>query len=361
MSALLTEVGPELAVPNELPTENYDFSSSATPSFLQFLQIFHISIAVTSYDCQRLIVLRQKNDNIDTLLVPAARPRGLAIKDNKLTIAAYTEIINYYRYDQLSADMADKIDLQSDSLFVPRNSHITGEINAHDIAWGDGGLWLVNSRFSCICTLQPDLSFKPRWWPMFLDGPTGDGAAHLNCMAMLDGKPAYATCFGPFSEGRSWRDEISLDTGLLIDVQNNQVVMEGLCMPHSPKVYEGKVYVCNSGYGTVMCYDPVTKTAETLLEVQGFTRALTFYKHYMIVCCSKFRTSERAAPLPVALKYQESHAGIYIVDMTDLSIVAYCRFDGDVSQLYDVAVIEQSVQPEILGLQDPRTTELFIY
>ena len=58
--------------------ELYDFSSSATPSFLEFLQIFRISVAVTSYDCQRLIVFRQKNDNIDTLLVPMARPRGLA-------------------------------------------------------------------------------------------------------------------------------------------------------------------------------------------------------------------------------------------------------------------------------------------
>lgn len=339
--------------------ELYDFSSSATPSFLEFLQIFHISLAVTSYDCQRLIVFRQKNDNIDTLLVPMARPRGLAVHENKLTVAAYTEIINYYRHDQTAG--FDEAGLEADAVFLPRNSHITGEINVHDLAWGQGGLWMVNSRFSCICTLQPDLSFKPQWWPKFLKGPTGDGAGHLNCMAMREGKPAYATCFGAFTEGRSWRAESDLSTGLLIDVQTDEVVLEGLCMPHSPKLYKDKVYLCNSGHGTVMCYDPITKTAETVLEVQGFTRAMTFYRDYMIVCCSKFRHSERAAPLPVSLKYQESHAGIYIVDMSTMSIVAFCRFDGDVSQLYDVAVIEESVQPEILGLQDPRVTELFVF
>ncbi len=341
--------------------EQYDFSSSATPSFLEFLRIFNISIAVTSYDCQRLIVFRQKNDSIDTLLVPVARPRGLAIDGNKLTVAAYTEVINYYRHDQLQTSELNQLGDGVDSVFLPRNTHITGEINVHDLAWGEGGLWMVNSRFSCICTLQPDLSFKPQWWPKFLKGPTGDGAAHLNCMAMRDGKPAYATCFGAFAEGRSWREESDLSTGLLIDIQTDQIVLEGLCMPHSPKLYKDKVYLCNSGHGTVMCYDPQTKTAETVLQVQGFTRALTFYQDYMIVCCSKFRHSERAAPLPVALKYKESHAGIYIVDMSNLSIVAFCRFDGDVSQLYDVAIIEQSVQPEIMGLQDPRVTELFIF
>lgn len=339
----------------------YNFSSSATPSFLAFLQAFHISIAVTSYDCQRLIVFRQKNGNIDTHLVPLARPRGLAIQDNKLTVATYTEIINYYRHDHLPKAENNHLEEGVDTVFLPRNTHITGEINAHDLAWGEGGLWLVNSRFSCICTLQQDLSFKPQWWPKFLKGPTGDGAAHLNCMAMQNGKPAYATCFGAFSEGRSWRDESDLNTGLLIDIRTDRVVLEGLCMPHSPKLYKDKVYVCNSGHGTVMCYDPKTNTAETVLQVQGFTRALTFYQGYMIVCCSRFRLSERSAPLPVALKYKESHAGIYIVDMSNFSVVAFCRFDGDVSQLYDVGIIEGAVQPEIPGLQDPRIAELFVF
>ena len=69
----------------------------------------------------------------------------------------------------------------------------------------------------------------------------------------------------------------------------------------------------------------------------------------------------RAASLPLEQKYDDSHAGIYVVDMEDMSIVAYCRFDGDVSQLYDVAVIENSVQPLVLGLQDARVANLFVY
>jgi hypothetical protein len=42
------------------------------------------------------------------------------------------------------------------------------------MAYGAGGqLWFVNTRFSCLATLDPEASFVPRWRPPFvteLDG-----------------------------------------------------------------------------------------------------------------------------------------------------------------------------------------------
>lgn len=347
------------SAPDQQPS--YDFSSSSTPSFLEFLQTFGVSIALTSYDCQRLIVFRQHQGSLDTLLVPAARPRGIALTGDKLTVGAYTEIINYYRHDQLLSQLNTSTGLQADALFLPRNSHITGEINVHDMAWGNEGLWLVNSRFTCLCTLQPDLSFKPRWWPMFVDGPTGNGEGHLNGMAMENGQPAYATCFGAYVGGEGWRDADNLHTGLLMDVQQNEIVMDGLCMPHSPKVHQGRVYLCNSGYGAVLCYDPQTQSTTKVLELPGFTRALCFYGDYMLVGCSRFRKSKIKTQLPLVDMYETSNAGVYIVDTSDYSIVAYCRFDGDVSQLYDIAVIPNAISPYIPPMQDPLLKDLFVY
>lgn len=344
----------------EIDPDNFDFSSSSTPSFLTFLQTFGVSLAVTSYDCQRLIIFRQQRGQLDTFLLPAARPRGIAVTRDRLTVAAYTEIINYHRHDQLLPKLDDEHEV--DALFLPRNTHITGEINVHDMAWGTDGLWMVNSRFTCLCTLQPDSSFKPRWWPPFVDGPTGSGEGHLNGMAMANGQPAYVTCFGAYVGGDGWRDASNIHTGLLIDVQRNEIVLDGLCMPHSPKVRKGKVYLCNSGYGHVLCYDPATKTTEIVLELPGFTRALTFYDNYMLVCCSCFRRSNNLkARLPLADMYENSSAGVYIVDMADYSIVAYCRFDGDVSQLYDIAIIPDCTAPMIPAMQDPLLKDLFVY
>jgi len=348
----------EKASKDEVNVENFDFSSSSTASFLTFLQNFGVSIAVTSYDGHRLIVLREVAGELDTLLVPVARPRGLTVSGNKLTLTSYTELINFYRTatDAVPAEITQG----ADALYLPRNIHITGEINVHDVGWGPEGLWLVNSRFSCLCTLQPDLSFKPRWWPYFLSGPTGDGAGHVNCMAMEQGQPAYVTCFGPFTAHMSWRELDDLHTGLLIDVAQNKAVLSGLYMPHSPTMFQNKVYVCNSGYGTVLCYDPETAQSTVVLELPGFTRGLCFYQHYMLVCCSKHRTSQVKSVMPLAQLYPEAQAGIYIVDTTDYAVVAFLRFDGDVGQLYDIVVLEECRQPLVLGLQDKKLMNIFV-
>ena len=56
-----------------------------------------------------------------------------------------------------------------DACFLPRASHVTGNIQIHEMAWGSGGeLWFVNTRFSCLCTLDRSASFAPRWRPPFV-------------------------------------------------------------------------------------------------------------------------------------------------------------------------------------------------
>ena len=48
-----------------------------------------------------------------------------------------------------------------DGCFVVRRRHSTGDIRVHDLAWGDEGLWVVNTRFSCLATLDDEHSLRP--------------------------------------------------------------------------------------------------------------------------------------------------------------------------------------------------------
>jgi hypothetical protein len=50
-----------------------------------------------------------------------------------------------------------------DACFLPRSCHVTGDIGVHEMAWLGDELWVVNTRFSCLCALHPDYSFVPRW------------------------------------------------------------------------------------------------------------------------------------------------------------------------------------------------------
>ncbi len=47
-----------------------------------------------------------------------------------------------------------------DGCFLPRSCHVTGDIGVHELAWAGDELWMVNTRFSCLCTLAPDLQLR---------------------------------------------------------------------------------------------------------------------------------------------------------------------------------------------------------
>jgi uncharacterized protein (TIGR03032 family) len=83
-----------------------------------------------------------------------------------------------------------------DACFLPRTCHVTGDIRCHEISWGADGLWIVNTRFSCLCTLHPDYSFVPRWRPPFVTALCAEDRCHLNGLAMENGRVRYVTALG---------------------------------------------------------------------------------------------------------------------------------------------------------------------
>jgi uncharacterized protein (TIGR03032 family) len=60
------------------------------------------------------------------------------------------------------------------------------------MAWAGDDLWVVNTRFSCLCTLDDRFSFVPRWRPPFVPALAAEDRCHLNGLAMADGRPRYA-------------------------------------------------------------------------------------------------------------------------------------------------------------------------
>ena len=81
---------------------------------------------------------------------------------------------------------------QHDACFIPRSSHVTGDICVHEVAWAGDELWMVNTRFSCLCTLDPDYSFVPRWRPPFVTALSAEDRCHLNGLAVVDGDPSMS-------------------------------------------------------------------------------------------------------------------------------------------------------------------------
>ena len=60
--------------------------------------------------------------------------------------------------------------------------------------------------------------------------------------------------------------------GCLIDVTNNEVVLRGLSMPHSPRLHGGELWLLNSGHGQLNRYNRHSRQLDTVAELPGYTR-----------------------------------------------------------------------------------------
>ena len=409
-----------------------DFGCEYTDNLPLILKELNISLAVTSYQTGRLIIVRSDGESIDVNFKSFQRPMGLAATEDGLTLGTFTEIVHFQREDGLlekikqplskiedditaprikpketsektaepqaeeleEDDLSEKqkaqraqlkaekenaylpVDEGVDACFISRSVHYSGMINIHDIDWGDEGLWVVNSSFSCLCTIEPDHSFIPRWKPHFISELKPEDRCHLNGMTLKDGKPAYVTTFSQEDKAGMWRTKDGKFNGTLMAVASNEILLDGLAMPHSPRWYNDKVYFCNSGHGHICSYEPDTKTSEILAEVPGFTRGMDFYGPIMFVGLSKVRQGDVTRPAPLAQKYDETFSGIWLMNINDESLIAssgknnaatpentreiaHLKFTGNVDQIYDIAVIPNCNYPEIIEPSHPRLRNHF--
>jgi len=119
------------------------------------------------------------------------------------------------------------------------------------------------------------------------------------------------------------------------------------------------VYVCESGLGVVWRYNPITKEKAQVVKLQGFTRGLYFYGGVMFVGLSQVRASEIKTPSPISTMYDETYAGVWMINLEDNTEIGHIKFDGDVDQIYDIAIIPDSTMPELLNVNSSLTRHIF--
>ena len=135
-----------------------------TTNFPALLRRLGVSLLVTTYQAGKLVMVRDEGDHLNTHFRSFQAPMGLALEGGRLAVGTTIQVWEYVDVPNVTA----KLDPpgQHDACFLPRASHVTGNIQGHELAWGAGGeLWVVNTRFSCLCTLDRSASFIPRWRP----------------------------------------------------------------------------------------------------------------------------------------------------------------------------------------------------
>lgn len=321
-----------------------------TPNFPSLLRKLNASLLVTTYQAGKLVMVRDEGDHLNTHFRTFKAPMGLALADGgaKLAIGSTFQVWEFRDVPNVARRLEPAG--RFDACYLPRSSHITGNVLIHEMAYGAGGqLWFVNTRFSCLAMLDPESSFVPRWRPPFVTELEPSDRCHLNGLAMADGKPRYVTALGKANEMDGWRANKARG-GLLMDVDANAILCENLSMPHSPRWYGGRLWVCESGSGTLGYIDRDTGVYETVAAMPGFTRGIDFAGNLAFVGLSQVRESATFSGIPITerLAPEERICGVCAVDLQRGETVALLRFDSGVQEIFAVAVLPRRF-PELIN------------
>jgi uncharacterized protein (TIGR03032 family) len=267
--------------------------SSGVPRLLAHLGS---SLLVSTYQSGRLIVLRADGDNLNTHYRAFPSPMGIAVGTHALALGTQRHVWEYR--NQPEAGRKLKPQGRHDACFLPRMGYVTGDIRVHELAYAADGLWIVNTRFSCLASLDGEHSFVPRWRPSFVSALAAEDRCHLNGLAVVDGRARYVTALGATDAPQGWR-EGKASGGVLIDVPSGEIVSRGLSMPHSPRWHGGRLWVLESGKGEIGTVDPATGRVETVAQLPGFTRGLAFAGPYAFVGLSQVRESNIFGGIPL--------------------------------------------------------------
>jgi uncharacterized protein (TIGR03032 family) len=320
-----------------------------TTNFPGLLRRLGASLLMTTYQAGKLVMVRAEGDQLNTHFRGFQAPMGLALEGDRLAVGTTIQVWEFVDVPAVTA----KLDPpgRHDAFFLPRASHVTGNIQGHEMAYGaEGELWLVNTRFSCLCTLDRSASFTPRWRPPFVSALEPTDRCHLNGLGMVEGRPRYVTALGATDEPAGWRAN-EAKGGILIDVASGEVITRGLSMPHSPRWYGGRLWVCESGAGTLGFIDPKTGRYEPIVEVPGFTRGLDFAGNLAFVGLSQVRESAVFSGIPITerLAEEERTCGLCVVDLASGRMVALLRFDTTVQEIFAVTVLPGRRWPELIN------------
>jgi uncharacterized protein (TIGR03032 family) len=334
----------------EAPSGAYrEVRYEATANFASILDFLGASLLVSTYQAGKVLCLGTHQGELKLSFLNFDRAMGLAVSPSRIAVGTRRQV----HFLHASHEIAPRIGpvASHDGCWAMRTSFFTGNIHGHDMAFGDEGLWVVNTLFSSLCTLADGYNFVPRWRPSFVSELIDQDRCHLNGLAMQSGKPKYVSVLAESNEPAGWRPT-KATSGAIIDIDSGDVVTRGLAMPHSPRLHAGKLWVLDSGNGSLVTVDTESGKRDVVDTMPGYTRGLGLAGQFAFVGLSKIRETSIFGDLPIAKDHDSLRCGVGVVDLNSGRTVATFQFHSGVEEIFAVEVLPGNRNPAIFGLPD---------
>ncbi|MEH6544766.1 MAG: TIGR03032 family protein [Porticoccaceae bacterium] len=334
---------------------------SCSRTLANWLKSTRTSLAITSYQTGRVyLVGSDAAGKVSFFERIFERAMGIVGNAQRIYLGGLFQLWRFENILQSNQVMHK----QFDKCYVPRNAQTLGDVDIHELGIRDNGkVVFVNTKYSCLAEPSLTHSFKAIWKPPFISKLAPEDRCHLNGLAMVDGKPKYVTAVCKSDSVDGWRDRRH-DGGIVMDVETDEIVCEGLSMPHSPRWANGKLWLLNAGTGYLGWVDFEKKAFVPLTFCPGFARGLSILGNVAAVGLSKPRTKRfEGLELDAELKKRDAEpwCGVQIISLTNGDVMHWIRFDGDITELFDVSFLPGVRCPMMVGMRTPEIRELITF
>lgn len=343
--------------PGEPPKVTLDFS----PGLADYLAQAGISLAFTSYQSGYLYLVGHSPDGklaVHEAFYPQAM--GVVGDAQRIYLGTLTQLV---RLENVLAPN-ERANGKHDRLYIPRNMQVMGNIDFHELGIrADGGVVVVNTRYSCLCEPSLTHSFRPLWKPDFISVLAPEDRCHLNGLAMVDGQPRYVTAVARSDVKDGWRPH-RRDGGMVIDIASDRIVAQELSMPHSPRWHEGELWVLNSGTGELGRIDLDSGRFDPLCFQPGFLRGLALFGNHALIGLSKPRDGRfegLALDETLAQRGEEARCGIAVVSLETGALEQWFYLEGAIGEIFSVAVLPGVANALTIGPQSREIAELVTF
>lgn len=323
------------------------FSCIHTPNLPELLLQLRCTILISTYQAGKVICISAKDDK---RLVQLARNfngvMGMALQDNRMALATKDEVIVLVDDPRLAPEYPKKPNTY-DAFYLPRMTYYTGSVNMHDLNWVNNELIGVNTSFSCLVKVSPQYNWEPIWRPSFITELVSEDRCHLNGLVVVDGHPRYVTALGNGNSFQSWRNKLPYG-GVLIDTSKNEILLEDLPMPHSPRMIDQKLYVLLSATGELVEVNLDTGSYNVVKSFGGFVRGMAQFGEYLFIGTSKLRENSSTFR-HLDISKLANKAAVMIFHLPTRSIVAELEYKNSVDEIYDIQILPNRIRPGILN------------